>query len=1022
MSKDVTFSPVSTIIPRSPPDHLPNPYVRLRRRQTDSAVVLKRTIHAPQRDRHPILARRSIANPAWAAESISSSFSPTTSSVSPRLSPIGSSAGPTQAEDFQKRRQTTRYDLDDRQHNQVSSYKSHRDDQSNATAKVLGRQTVMFAGASRDTGRAATLISTSTSASPSAPGTTITTSTSTTTTTTPTAPANSSPSSASHPYPSSASSPRLPQSRFSFEYQLPWHKRALPTQASFPSEAPSDTDPTPNHQRAFLYDRSRRSVPTFSTSRVRNSTAPASPSHLPSPLSISEKSSDFPLPFDADSIDNALSFNASKRRRKPSLSQSQQQSQADVKRRMPVSTATYVQGSPQASDRDRAIHNLDQTDQDDGARTPVAEDPRSKNEDIFLNIARSDSKRRDSLGRSELRRSRLGLSNGHVRSPNSRLNEQTPSPDQLRLSTYDTPLHSLNNSPSNPYSALPYSYSASAHPFDDHPRSRHSAIGSSSRSTLGISRSRLGQASPDTSPYSAELQIERRGSLQDPRVYRHSALASLRSSRQASGSDVTERPRPEPDRSRQDGTESTLSTTAPSTVWDELEDLKSRIKKLELTGKLPPSSQAAISTVSGERPRTATTIVTTVSSSPNHNYKISPLAAETEAATATNPVHPLLQSALLKARDVLTNEVYKSLEAAVTDALALSSLIGTNKAPSGGVSVVNGYSSSDRQSRRKADSVCRSLTELCLALSDEQLFKQQMPAGDADTITQLPTSANEESSTLNRSLRRSMTLEPEVPGRRKSTTHVSSRLEARRQSLANTNGNSSSSSRKDLSALPDGKNPSSPSASAPKSRLSRLSTSLRSKRLQSEDEDADLPSPHSRSISRAMTDIENPAAAQRLSPRQRVVHGYTASQQVSDPQRPQGSRLSYQSTRTQVQQPRTPTAPQSSIPLRRSLAIPANYTPTTSRLNILAGSRRYGTPGIPSAAGDGSVPDGQSDGMSSQHGLFQTRITAPSSKQAASYTPIQQNRARANSMGVRTFGLRQRPTAAYEDPLDVSID
>ncbi|PKX98194.1 putative LPXTG-motif cell wall anchor domain protein [Aspergillus novofumigatus IBT 16806] len=985
MSKDVTFSPVSTIIPRSPQDDLPNPYIRLRRRQTDSAVVLKRTIHAPQRDRHPILARRSIANPAWAADSIPSSFSPTTSSVSPRLSLIGSSAGPTQAEDFQEPRQTTRYDLDDRQHNQASRYKSHRDDQSNARAKVSGRQTVMSAAASRDTGRAATLISTGTSASPSAPGTTITT-----TTTTTTAPANSSPSSASHPYPSSASSPRLPQSRFSFEYQLPWHKRALPTQASFPSVTPSDTDPTPNPQRAFLYDGSRRSVPTFSTSRVRNSTAPASPSHLPSPLSISEKSSDFPLPCDADSIDNALSFNASKRRRKQSLSQSQQQSQADVKRRMPVSTATYVQGSPQASDRDRAIHNLDQTDQEDGARTPVAEDPKSKNEDIFLNIARSDSKRRDSLGRSELRR--------HLRHP----------------------LHSLNNSPSNPYSALPYSYSASAHPLDDHPRSRHSTIGSSSRSTLGISRSRLGQASPDTSPYSAELHIERRGSLQDPRVYRHSALASLRSSRQASGSDVTERPRPEPDRSRQDGTESTLSTTAPSTVWDELEDLKSRIKKLELTGKLPPSSQAAISTVSGERPRTATTTVTTVSSSPNHNHKISLSAAETEAATATNPVHPLLQSALLKARDVLTNEVYKSLEAAVTDALALSSLLGTNKAPSGGVSVVNGYSSSDRQSRRKADSVCRSLTELCLALSDEQLSKQHLSAGDDDTITQLPTSANEESSTLNRSLRRSMTLEPEVPSRRKSTTHVSSRLEARRQSLANTNGNSSS--RKDLSALPDGNSPSSPGASAPKSRLSRLSTPLRSKRLQPEDEDTDLPSPHSRSISRAMTDIDNSAAAQRLSPRQRVVHGYTASQQVSDPQRPQGSRLSYQSTRTQLQQPRTPTAPQSSIPLRRSLAIPANYTPTTSRLNILAGSRRYGTSGIPSAAGDGSAPDGQSDGMSSQQGLFQTRITAPSSKQAASYTPIQQSRARANSMGVRTFGLRQRPTVAYEDPLDVSID
>ncbi|KAH1491098.1 hypothetical protein LV164_003977 [Aspergillus fumigatus] len=1008
MSKDVTFSPVSTIIPRSPPNDPTNPYIRRRRRQTDSAVVLKRTTHGPQRDQHPILARRSIANPDWAADSIPSSFSPTISSVSSRLSLTGSSAGPTKTEDSQKRRQTARHDLDDRQHNQDTGYKSHRDDQSIARTKVFSRQTIMFAAASRDTGRAATLISAGPSASPSVPGTTTTT------------PANSTSSSASHPYPSSASPPRLPQSRFSFEYQPPRHKQALPTSASFPSEIPSDTDPTPNPQRAFLYDRSRRSVSTFSTSRVRKSTALASPSQLPSPLSISEKSSDLPLPFDANSIDNALSFNASKRRRKQSLSQSQQESQADVKRRMPVSTATYVQGSPQASDRDRAIHDLDQTDQEDGARTPVAEDSKSKNEDIFLNIARSDSKRRDSLGRSEHRRSRLGLSNGHLRSPNSRLNEQTSSPGQLRLSTYDTPLHSLNNSPSNPYSALPYSYSASAHPLDDHPRSRHSVVGSSSRSTLGISRSRLGQASPDSSPYSAELHIERRGSLQDPRVYRHSALASLRTSRQASGSDVTERPRPEPERSRHDGTESTLSTTAPSTVWDELEDLKSRIKKLELTGKLPPSSQAAISTASGERPRTAITTVTTVSSSPNYNHKISPSGAETEASTATNPVHPLLQSALLKARDVLNNEVYKSLEAAVTDALALSSLLGTNKAPSGGVSVVNGYSSSDRQSRRKADSVCRSLTELCLALSDEQLSKQQMPASDDDTITQLHTSSNEESSTLNRSLRRSMTLEPGIPGRQKSTTHVTSRLEARRQSLATANGNSSI--KKDLSALPDGNSPSSPSASAPKSRLSRLSASLRSKRLQPEDADTDLPSPHSRSISRAMTDIDNSAAAQRLSPRQQVAHGYTTSQQVSDPQRPQGSRLSYQSTRTQLQQSRTPTAPQSSIPLRRSLAIPANYTPTTSRLNILAGSRRYGTSGIPSAAGDGSVPDGQSDGMSSQQGLCQTRITAPSSKQAASYTPIQQNRVRANSLGVRTYGLRQRPTATHEDPLDVSID
>lgn len=76
-------------------------------------------------------------------------------------------------------------------------------------------------------------------------------------------------------------------------------------------------------------------------------------------------------------------------------------------------------------------------------------------------------------------------------------------------------------------------------------------------------------------------------------------------------------------KSKNDGTESTMSTTAPSTVWDELDDLKSRIRKLELTGKLPSSSAAAMSSMAGERPRTATTTVTTVSSSPKHKQKAS---------------------------------------------------------------------------------------------------------------------------------------------------------------------------------------------------------------------------------------------------------------------------------------------------------------------------------------------------------------------------------------------------------------
>jgi len=82
-----------------------------------------------------------------------------------------------------------------------------------------------------------------------------------------------------------------------------------------------------------------------------------------------------------------------------------------------------------------------------------------------------------------------------------------------------------------------------------------------------------------------------------------------------------------------EGTESTVSTTAPSTVWDELEDLKSRIHRLELTGKLPATSGAAMSHASNERPATATTTVTTMSSSPkrgrgNSISPVEPVAAE----------------------------------------------------------------------------------------------------------------------------------------------------------------------------------------------------------------------------------------------------------------------------------------------------------------------------------------------------------------------------------------------------------
>jgi hypothetical protein len=170
-----------------------------------------------------------------------------------------------------------------------------------------------------------------------------------------------------------------------------------------------------------------------------------------------------------------------------------------------------------------------------------------------------------------------------------------------------------------------------------------------------------------------------------------------------------------------EGTDSTTSTAAPSTVWDELEELKSRIHRLELTGKLPPTSSAAISRASDERPATAHTNATTLSASPKRGA--SSIVQSTEGSNLPKDSHPLLHSALAKSRDFLAPQVYDALEAATADALALASMMGTAGQPgpiSSGASNIgsSGGTVTDRQLRKKADSVCRSLTELCLALSE----------------------------------------------------------------------------------------------------------------------------------------------------------------------------------------------------------------------------------------------------------------------------------------------------------------
>uniref|UniRef100_A0A0B7JK39 LPXTG-motif cell wall anchor domain protein n=1 Tax=Bionectria ochroleuca TaxID=29856 RepID=A0A0B7JK39_BIOOC len=264
-----------------------------------------------------------------------------------------------------------------------------------------------------------------------------------------------------------------------------------------------------------------------------------------------------------------------------------------------------------------------------------------------------------------------------------------------------------------------------------------------------------------------------------------------------------------------EGTESTASTTAPSTVWDELDDLKSRMRRLELTGKLPPTSGAAVSRLTDERPPTATTTVTTVSSSPKRVVVASQANdAASAVATAQHESFPVLHSALAKSKPFLNPEIYRALETAATEAMSLSSMMGTSGQPgpisSGASGIGTGSNITDRQLRRKADSVCRSLTELCVALGEDvahsrppQVSHSHKSSLSKPQVQQAPQIAQEEgprTPTINKSFntmtslssqkRPSMAAEGSAskpPSTVTSPSRALSKFEERRNTLLNAN-------------------------------------------------------------------------------------------------------------------------------------------------------------------------------------------------------------------------------------------
>ena len=320
------------------------------------------------------------------------------------------------------------------------------------------------------------------------------------------------------------------------------------------------------------------------------------------------------------------------------------------------------------------------------------------------------------------------------------------------------------------------SYAASAHPLDARHTSRLSA--STSKQSLNP---QYEMTNPETSP---ELpSYGRRPSIPESSLgfqsrYRQSNLSHAINGQYHSSpltarsymyeQDSTPTPRAE-------GTESTASTTAPSTIFDELDDLKSRLRKLELTAKMPISSGAAMSGVAVERPPTATTTVTTMSTSPKRGRGMSTSPGESAVNGPMDAtVHPLLHSALAQSKSHLSMQVYSALEATASDALSMVKITTIN-GTSGGTS-----SSVERQLKRKADSMCRSLTELCIALSTYKsggdVAKARIRSPSRDTA--LLRTQRESSIEQHRS-QRAMSEEPDES----TTARVLSRLEARRKSM-----------------------------------------------------------------------------------------------------------------------------------------------------------------------------------------------------------------------------------------------
>lgn len=450
-------------------------------------------------------------------------------------------------------------------------------------------------------------------------------------------------------------------------------------------------------------------------------------------------------------------------------------------------------------------------------------------------------------------------------------------------------------------------YAASAHPLEHGSPSSQSVLAPNVTSVALRTRSGSNrESSPELpSTQGRKLPIRESSPSLSSRAYKQSNLSYSTNGHFGSSPFPDSMDAKRPQIHHADGTASTVSTTAPSTIWDEVEDLKHRMRKLELTGKLPPTSEAAISNPFNERPPTATTTMTTISSSPKFGRRGS-VSPSTVRGTETTEIHPLLHSALAKSKSLIEPGVFRALEATASDALLLAAM-GTP----GGSQTVPSVTGMDRRFRRKVDSMCRSLTELCIALTQE---KSERNAVNGETRTTegeriVSIHHNVGSGPGSRYLRASSE-DPEMG----SSSRLLNRLEARRASMLQfappvTHRDTPPEANNLTQELTTTTIP------ATTSRLDRPSILLRRKEPTSEAADA-------RPSSRSLAEISQ--CRSYTSSVERAQREYTSQQPL--PTLSQHSKSVHSSV-------------QSSLPVRR------NYFPTTSSSpttpTVLPGSRRH---------------------------------------------------------------------------------